>query len=366
MSMDIVPTDPVGQLTQQPAPAYFPADATTEALGRLKDWVVAASSASALVAPLIDTPFIPATFKPKLDPRATPEDVERARRVAIANATGAVLQGITLGLDPLTSLQQIYVVHGRPGMYAKMMVALVQSKGHEVWTEDLTDTRAVVCGRRKGTQHHERVTVTMDQARRAGWVSANKSYGTVPQDMLWARAAGRVCDRIASDVIKGIATVEQLSDTSGQRSATRTVRSPKQKPIMVDAEEPDLEFDEDHPAVSASNQEDNPAPVVQTPDISRKQRTEIIAMLRDLGIGKRKECLTEISLIIGRDIASTTELSASEGIRIIDELDRRLAQLPVPAASSEPVLTEESAGDQPYEVGPEEWPVVAEVPTEDS
>lgn len=200
----------------------------SDALTRLAEWVEAARNAHQLVAPLVGTAFVPDSYKPKVDPRATAEQKQEARATAIANATAAVLQGITLGLDPMTALQQIYVVHGRPGMYAKIKVALVQSHGHEVWDEDLTDTRAVVAGRRKGTEHIVRVTVTMDQARRAGW-TRNDNYAKTPQDMLWARAASRVCDRIASDALMGIASVEEIQDELGPAGGTRTVAPPRKR-----------------------------------------------------------------------------------------------------------------------------------------
>ena len=161
-----------------------------DALDRLEKWVAALTDAGRLVAQLVDTPFFPDSLRPRVDPRATAQEKQRAREVAIANGTAAILQGITLGIDPLTALAQIYIVHNRPGMYAKMMVALVQAHGHEVWTEDLSDTRAVVAGRRSGTEHVERVTITMDMARRAKWTS-NAKYQETPQDMLWSRAAAR-------------------------------------------------------------------------------------------------------------------------------------------------------------------------------
>jgi hypothetical protein len=222
-------------------------DTSSDALDRLAQWVEAARNAHQLVSPLVDTAFVPDAYRPKVDPRATDEEKQKARAVAVANATAAVLQGISLGIDPMTALQQIYVVGGRPGMYAQMMVALVQSRGHEVWTEDLTDTRAVVAGRRKGTEHVERVTVTMDQARKAGWTS-NQAYTKTPQDMLWARAAGRVCKRIAPEALMGIASVEEIRDeikaevvsTNGHRTV-----SPRRKAaapaITAAVEEPPLE-----------------------------------------------------------------------------------------------------------------------------
>lgn len=221
---DIVPRDNTADVARMDQAAMVVMDNANDALARLGAWVEAARHAHQLVAPLVGTAFVPDTYKPKIDPRATPEQRAEARATAIANATAAVLQGITLGLDPMTSLQQIYIVHGRPGMYARIMVALVQSRGHEVWTEDLTDTRAVVCGRRRGSDAVERVTVTMDQARKAGWATRNENYQKTPQDMLWARAASRVCSRVAPDALMGIASVEEVQDElAAPNAALRTV-----------------------------------------------------------------------------------------------------------------------------------------------
>lgn len=234
-----------------------------EALDRLGRWVQAARDAHALVSPLVDTAFVPEAYRPKVDPRASAEAKAAARATAVANATAAVLQGITLGLDPLTSLQQIYVVHNRPGMYAKLKVALVQSRGHDIWVEDISDTRCVMAGRRKGSDQIERVTVTMDQARKAGWTS-NQAYAKTPQDMLYARAAGRLCDHIAADVLMGIASVEEIQDTiqanaevgNGQR-----VVSPRRRatPAVTATEEPSLE-EEPWP----TNPPPNPTPPAPT------------------------------------------------------------------------------------------------------
>jgi hypothetical protein len=230
-------------------------------LARLGQWVEAARQAHQLVAPLIDTAFVPDTYKPKVDPRATPDQRNAARAVAIANATAAVLQGITLGVDPLTALQQIYIVHGRPGMYAKMMVALVQAHGHEVWMEDLTDTRAVVCGRRKNTDYVERRVVTMEMARKAGWTT-NQAYAKTPQDMLWARAAARVCDAIASDVLKGIVAVEQIQDEIKVTAqvGTRMVKARKATAAVEAAplEEPELDEPAGEPLPTVGPDEDEP------------------------------------------------------------------------------------------------------------
>ena len=53
-------------------------------------------------------------------------DTMRGKPAAVA---AAILTGRELGVGPMTALQQIYIVHGRPGMYAKIKVALAQAAG---------------------------------------------------------------------------------------------------------------------------------------------------------------------------------------------------------------------------------------------
>lgn len=294
-----------------------------DALDRLGQWVEAARHAHQLVAPLIDTAFVPDTYRPKVDPRATPEQKAEARTVAVANATAAVLQGVSLGIDPLTALNNIYLVHNRPGLYAKLMVALVQSHGHEVWTEDESDTRVVVAGRRKGSQQIERVTVTMDQARKAGWTT-NQAYTKTPRDMLWARAAARVCDRIASDVLKGIASVEEIQDTihttAEAGNGTRVVRPPARKAVAA-APAVDATVEEDPPLDEPETPAQPAEPAEETRPITGPQSRKLHTLLGKTDRGDRDVGLVYIAGVIGREITTTKDLTFDEARTIIDDLE---------------------------------------------
>jgi len=193
----------------------------------LREWLAAAGQARDLVRPLVDTPFLPASLwplPPGVQPRDMPnprvkhpreslEEWQGRREVAGASGTAAVLTGMTLGLDPLVALAQVFVVKGRPGLYAKIKVALAQRAGHDVWDEELSAERVTVCGRRKGWPEDRfvRITITIEDAERAGW-TINETYRKTPADMLWSRAVGRVLDRIAADTLNGIASIETMDD----------------------------------------------------------------------------------------------------------------------------------------------------------
>lgn len=121
----------------------------------------------------------------------------------------AMLYGASLGLAPMQSLHQIYVVHGQAALYARGMSTLVQGAGHEIWTVESTDDSVTVAGRRRSRAHIETSTWTFDRAHKAGYTN-NAKYKTDPQAMLYSKALSEVCRKIAPDVLSGVYAVEEL------------------------------------------------------------------------------------------------------------------------------------------------------------
>src|SRR5690606_30300826 len=127
------------------------------------------------------------------------------------DAAAAILYGSTINMDPVTALQNVYVIGGKPALYARTMAAIVMSHGHQMWTEEESEGRVTVAGRRKGSDKVERATWTSEMAQRAGYTS-NAKYKSDPRSMLYARASGDVARRIAPDALLGMAhNVEELT-----------------------------------------------------------------------------------------------------------------------------------------------------------
>src|SRR5699024_9949428 len=150
---------------------------------------------------LCKTSFVPKHFQGK------PEE-----------AAAAILYGASIDMDPITALQNVFVISGKPALYARGMVAVVLSKGHKIWTEEESEGSVTVAGQRKGSDTVERVTWTSEMAKRAGYTS-NSKYASDPRSMLYARASGDVARRIAPDALLGMAqnieelTVDRVADT---------------------------------------------------------------------------------------------------------------------------------------------------------
>ena len=270
--------------------------------GRLVAWANAATAAHQLATSLARTSFVPKAFQ------GNPGD-----------ATAAIMLGDEVGLKPIAALRSIYIISGTPAMYARTMVALVMSHGHEVWTESSTDREVVVCGRRRGAEHVERSSWTIDRARKAGYTN-NKKYDSDPQAMLYSKAAGEVARKVAPDVLAGIPySVEDLELEQPEPTA-RVTRASRPVQRQAKPQPPEPEFDEPapEPVKTVAERADEP--------ITPKQLTALNAHLSsDLGFTERDDKLAYLSGELGREISSSKDVTKSEAMRLLDGFAAQMA-----------------------------------------
>jgi len=296
-----------------------------DAPAMLVSWARAATAAHELAVGLCQTEFVPEHFRNKP-----------------AEAAAAILHGAEIGLSPLQALQGIYVIAGRPALYAKVKLAITQARGHKVWTEDETPTRVVVCGQRAGSAKVERVTWTIERAQKAGYTRRNSNYASSPQEMLWARAVSAICGRIASDALAGLATVEDMQDEQAagepaepERPAKRTAQ---RRPLQtVPLPEPDLDGPEDAAqAPQAAPSEPEPPDLGHDTgeQVSEPQRRKLFAVFKGLGITDRDDRLRVASAVLQLDVATFSDLTMDQATTLIDAISGAkagdLLKLPAP------------------------------------
>ncbi|PIS66313.1 hypothetical protein AZH46_06965 [Corynebacterium striatum] len=95
--------------------------------------------------------MVPATFRGKPD-----------------DGAAAILYGAEVGLKPQQALQQVFVVHGQPAIYARTMAALLKAKGYTFSTVETSDTSVTVEGHSPRGER-EISTWTIDRAKK-GWL----------------------------------------------------------------------------------------------------------------------------------------------------------------------------------------------------
>lgn len=279
-------------------------------------WVANLKAAEEISTALCRTDFVPTHF-----------------RNNIPAATAAVLYGAGLGMDPLAAWQAIYVVHGRVGMYAKSMVAVLQAAGHDVWTESQSDQSVTVCARRKEwpAERFNRCTWDVPRAMKAE-LYKNDKYKTNTQQMLYARAASEVCRQTAADALHGMAySVEEIEDM---------------EPVAVTATIAPVAL-ADITGVPAA---------VEGPRATRDQVDAIADLCGRLGTAGPRGCLDTVAEILGRPVGSSRDVSEVEAQQVLQVLAERLAvkvRQPEPedVPDPEPVPAEDVSQD-------EEWPEV--------
>lgn len=181
----------------------MPLDTTDNGLALLVKQAKAMDAAHRLATALCNTKMVPETFRGKPD-----------------DGAAAILYGAELGLKPQQALQQVFVVHGQPAIYARTMAGLLKAKGYTFETVEDTPESVTVTGTspRGETQNS---TWTIARATKAGYTS-NKKYQTDPQAMLYAKALSDVCRKLAPDVLLGITyAAEDLQLEPVQMTAAR-------------------------------------------------------------------------------------------------------------------------------------------------
>lgn len=185
-------------------PAARPAH--NEAIGQLMAHAQAMTAAKQLGDALAGTDMVPADYKGKP-----------------GNAAAAILYGAELGLNPIQSLQQIFVVQGKPAIYARTAVALVKRHGILVETLSSTNDSVTVRATDPRTSQVEESTWDIGRAEQAKYTS-NAKYKTDPQAMLYAKAAMEVCRKIAPDILLGIPYAREELDLEVAPQRVRSER----------------------------------------------------------------------------------------------------------------------------------------------
>ncbi|GAA2773582.1 hypothetical protein [Saccharopolyspora taberi] len=220
-------------------------------LSKLGKWAMDAQQANVVAQSLARTKFVPEAMQGKP-----------------AEITAAILTGQEIGLEPMSALRSLDIIQGTPAMRAHALRGLVQSRGHEVWIEDSSDTRVVAKGRRNGSDVIQTVVWDMDRAKKME-LTGKPNWRKMPQHMLIARATAEVCRLIASDVLLGMPyATEELDDevTVDESPAVRQPKGPRrtaQRKPLAAAPAPELE---EPTGEDSAEDADSVAPVERSSD----------------------------------------------------------------------------------------------------
>lgn len=178
---------------------------TTGSLQRLEAEAAAMDTAHKIARGLSATEMVPEHFQQHA---RDPKTGQPRGDSAIYNLAAAILYGAELGMSAPAAAQNVFVVKGKPAVYARTMAAQVRRAGYRIEEVEASDTKVVWRGERDGHWVHSEWTI--DRAKQAGY-TANQKYNTNPQEMLRAKCIAEVCRIQYQDVLLGMAySVEEL------------------------------------------------------------------------------------------------------------------------------------------------------------
>ena len=249
-----------------------------------------------------------------------------------ANLMYAVQYANALGLAPIHAITGIAVIKGKPTASADLMAAIVRRAGHKLRVIG-DDTYAEATLIRKDDPTFEYKTRwDREKAQKAG-LTNNPTYSKYPGAMYRARAVSEVVRMGASDAMYGlIYAPEDFGEIANEPAAApdaapvATTKVSRRKPAPAPSQ--DAEEVREEVAASTRGQDDLRAAITATADNKPSEAAfkRMFAILNENGLGGREESLGYVSDIVGRDIQSRSELTASEVAKVSDSLNTPTTQ----------------------------------------
>ena len=137
----------------------------------------------------------------------------------IANTVIALEMSNRMNASPLAIMQNLYIVHGKPGWSAQFIIAAVNSTGRfsplrfqVQGSGDAKTCTAWVIEKATG-EKLEGPPVSIDMAKREGWYGKNGSKWPIMPDLMLRYRAATLFGRLyAPEVLMGMKTVEEIAD----------------------------------------------------------------------------------------------------------------------------------------------------------
>ena len=237
-----------------------------------------------------------------------------------ANLMYAVQYANALGLAPIHAITGIAVIKGKPTASADLMAAIVRRAGHKLRViGDDTYAEAVLI-RKDDPTFEYKTRWDREKAQKAG-LTNNPTYSKYPGAMYRARAVSEVVRMGASDAMYGlIYAPEDFGEVANEPTATPEAEAGPTTKVSRKTKPP-------APVAETKGQDELRAAIAETGEAPSEQALKrMFAILNENGLGGREESLGYVSNIIGRDIQSRSELTASEVAKVSDSLTTPTAQ----------------------------------------
>ena len=140
----------------------------------------------------------------------------------LSNCLVALEMSKRMNLSPLTVMQNLNVIHGKPYWSAQFIASTIMSCGRfsnfDYLVKGKGDTLEVQCvaTRLEDKKQVKGTAVSMAMARQEGWAARNSKYSSMPEVMLRSRAATFFGRQYIPDLLLGVQTSEEVVDIESE------------------------------------------------------------------------------------------------------------------------------------------------------
>jgi len=136
----------------------------------------------------------------------------------LSNCLVALEMSKRMNLSPLTVMQNLNVIHGKPTWSAQFISSQIigcgRFKNFDYIVTGKDDSLSVQCQaiRLEDNKLVKGTAVSIKMAREEGWTTKNKKYQSMPEIMLKARASTFFGRQYIPDLLLGVQTSEEIVD----------------------------------------------------------------------------------------------------------------------------------------------------------
>src|SRR6185503_5595619 len=130
----------------------------------------------------------------------------------------AMQMGAEVGLSPMSAIQNIAVINGRPSLWGDALLGVIKAhkdcKAIREWMDGSVEAGNAIayCGITRKGQNEEIRSFSMNQAKKAGLWGKSGPWSLYPERMLQMRARGFCGRDVFADALKGLHSAEESED----------------------------------------------------------------------------------------------------------------------------------------------------------
>jgi hypothetical protein len=243
-------------------------------------------------------------------------------RGSAASVFVALHMAMRMNLDPMMVMQKTYIIQGKPGMEAQLMIALVNARGPFTgpiqweFSGEGESRQCTAFATHKVTGERCEFPLTWKMVKAEGWAAKTGSkWMTIPDLMFRYRSATYLARLYCPEVLMGLATVDELKDVDAEViDVTPTPATPQTPQTEKIKEKLKRGKKEDAPKAAGEAKPENPTPTKggngENPPkaITEDQLTELRKVPEDLLADAFMECNMELISLAELDEKSAQAL----------------------------------------------------------